>query len=175
MSVLTHAGAALVLNLRDNRVLKWPSVLKPFFHRFFGAGQRSDPHQSRKSQASVNLPPDPPPFSSIVTPYSFRPALWSAGLRSVQGPGAEGICGVVTWGLAYCGTSAGSLCRDMPIMKTLREQRPVAEDAKNARRTGSHGRGLELPESLPHGADVMGRALEACSRGLTFPGAASPP
>lgn len=73
--VLTRAGAVPVLNLREKRASNRPSVLKPFFRRFFGGGQPSGPHQSRKSQAFVKSPPPFSPFSSIVTPYK---SFWDA-------------------------------------------------------------------------------------------------
>lgn len=70
MSVLTHTGASLVLNLRDYRASKPPSILKPFFRGFSGAGQPSSPHQSRESQVSVKQDRPYPLFSSSLTPYT---------------------------------------------------------------------------------------------------------
>ena len=77
--VLTRAGAVPVLNLREKRASNRPSVLKPFFRCFFGGGQPSGPHQSRKSQAFVKSLPPFAPFSSIVPPYS---SLLSAGVSA---------------------------------------------------------------------------------------------
>lgn len=66
----TPAGASLVLNLRDYRASKRPSILKPFFRGFFEGGQPTNPHQSRDSQASVKSDQPSPPFSSSLTPYT---------------------------------------------------------------------------------------------------------
>lgn len=82
--VLTRAGAVPVLNLREKRASNRPSVLKPFFRRFFGGGQPSGPHQSRKSQAFVKSPPPFSPFSSIVTPY-IRPRYGRPADAGLQG------------------------------------------------------------------------------------------
>lgn len=90
----THTGASLVLNLRDYRASKPPSILKPFFRGFPRAGQPSSPHQSRESQVSVKQDRPYPSFSSSLTPYK--------GLQHVLEPvGFDGEFRVVVYSSCF--------------------------------------------------------------------------